>query len=143
MLLDMAAQLTLWGTLLRGILTRKNMTLRQFGELVGYAFQGVHGAMSGTRRPPKKWVAPWADALHLPKKERAEFIRIGMLMHAPRQIQEEFLALEQEVETLRLELAKQTAIAAAASDMLREYTGGSKKMMTEFADRLKQAGSEN
>lgn len=83
------------------ILDRRGLTVRDAGELVGYAFQGIHGAMSGDRNPPKKHLEAWADVLCQGKREHAKFVRLGFLEHAPEPIKRYVLKLEEENRDLR------------------------------------------
>lgn len=83
--------MTEWGVFLASILKRRDLSVRDFAEMVGEsdhsniskAMNGVPGtAGAAPRKPPLHKISEWATALGLEGEEWDRFIELAHLEHA-------------------------------------------------------------
>ncbi len=89
---------TAFGDHLDSLLSRRGLSVRAFGRLVGLPVTSISAAKR--RRMPPRHIDAWADALALGGEDRRTFVRLAWLSHAPAQVQAMISALEAQVREL-------------------------------------------
>lgn len=89
---------TAFGDFLDSLLSRRSLSVRAFGRLVGLPVTSISAAKR--RRMPPRHIDAWADTLALGGEDRRTFVRLAWLSHAPAQVLSLIAALEAQVREL-------------------------------------------
>jgi transcriptional regulator with XRE-family HTH domain len=102
-----------WCSFLVSLLDERKLNPSDFAALVGDRQNNVWQYLRGIIRPPLKKLDLWARRLKLDDAERAKFIRMARLAHAPQEIRDE-------IESLRNAQAATAAQLAATRKVLQD-----------------------
>jgi|ERR1043165_6240681 transcriptional regulator with XRE-family HTH domain len=93
-----------WCTFFASLLDERKLNPTEFAMLVNDRQNNVWQYLNGVIRPPLKKLENYAKRLKLDDAERAKFIRLGRIAHAPQEVRDELAALRSDNQTLRSEL---------------------------------------
>ena len=93
-----------WCSKFASLLEERRLNPSDFALLAGDRQNNVWQYLRGVIRPPLQKLDIYAKKLKLDDRERAKFIKLGRLAHAPQEIREEMELLRNTQEELRAEL---------------------------------------
>lgn len=93
-----------WSAYLAALLEERKLNPSDFAVLVGDRQNNVWQYLRGVIRPPLAKLELWARRLKLDEAEKAKFIRLGRLGHAPKEVRDEIERLRGALGNARAEL---------------------------------------
>lgn len=94
-----------FGDHLTQLLDRRGLTQAAFARRVGKAPGVINFIRVGKRTPPLAQMGRWAEVLELRGEERARFLELAALAHAPEEVHRLVAQLHRRVAALEAELA--------------------------------------
>lgn len=118
--MTMRPSTTAFGRLMERQWSARGFSQRTFAQAPGCAPGAVQFVRIGRRRPPLRALDRWADALGLTGDDRAVFLLVARLEHAPSAVREWIAALQADRAAGR---ARRRTVPDVSVDLLRNDMG--------------------